>query len=388
MVKKITIIGIGNGALTAAADLTLRGFDVTLYANKRYEKRLKPIMDSQKITLTGVGVNGEARLHKITTDLNDALSDVDLIMPVIPAYGFERFVDEIYEYLKPGHKIVLTPGSTGGALIISKMLHEKNALEGITIAEMHTLPYACRITSPTSANILLECQKLYFAAFPAKNNEEMYKLVKQCYPAVELVQDVLETALNNGNPVSHPAPVVLNAGKIEYSKGEHYHYREGITPSVARVVEKIDKERQNICEKFGYKVIDAKDRLAMMGYAPKRETLYECYRDSQAFSPLKGPDNLSNRYLTEDTPCSLVALANLAKVVGIKTTVMNSVINLASALMDEDYMESGVDVDDLGFTDMNLHEIKQFLQTGYCTTINACSISCIPLKFAAEQNQN
>lgn len=364
-VKNITIIGIGNGALAAAADLSLRGFNVTLYANSKYEEKLKPIRENKSITLTGVGINGEAKLKCVTSNLDEALENVDLIMPVIPAYGFENFVEEIHSHLVPGHKIVLVPGSTGGALMVAKMLREKNALEGITIAEMHTLPYACRKTSPTSAKILLECTKLYFAAFPASQNEIMYELTKPCYPAIELVTDVLETALNNGNPVSHPAPVVLNAGKIEYSKGEHYHYREGITPSVARVVEQIDRERQEICEKFGYKVIDAKDRLFAMGYAPKRDTLYECYRDSEAFSPLKGPHDLTSRYLTEDTPCSLVALVNLGKRVSTNTTTMSSVVYLASALMNEDYMNNGTSLNDLGFDDMSLEEIKAFLKEGY-----------------------
>lgn len=364
-VKNITIIGIGNGALTAAADLSLRGFNVTLYANPKYEEKLKPIKENKNITLTGVGINGVAKLNRVTSNLEEALDNVDLIMPVIPAYGFEDFVNEIHTHLVPGHKIVLVPGSTGGALMVAKMLKEKNALDGITIAEMHTLPYACRKTSPNSANILLECKKLYFAAFPASQNEIMYELTKPCYPAIELVTDVLETALNNGNPVSHPAPVVLNAGKIEYSQGEHYHYREGITPSVARVVEQIDLERQSICKRFGYKAIDAKDRLFAMGYAPKRDTLYECYRDSEAFSPLKGPHDLTSRYLTEDTPCSLVALVNLGKRVSTDTTTMSSIVHLASALMNEDYMNSGTSLEDLGFDDMSLEEIKVFLKEGY-----------------------
>ncbi|QXM06515.1 NAD/NADP-dependent octopine/nopaline dehydrogenase family protein [Crassaminicella indica] len=365
MVKKITIIGIGNGAFAAAADLTLKGYEITLYANKKYASRIEELFKRKRIVLTGVGQTGEADIHKVTTDLEDAIKDTDLIMTVLPAYGLKKFAEEIAPYLKRGHRIVLAPGSTGGALIVSKVLHEKGKLAGVKIAEMHTLPYACRKTGPTSVKILLECSKLYFAAFPRKYNEEMYNIVKKIYPSVELVHDVLETSLNNGNPVSHPAPVVLNAGKIEYFKGEHYHYKEGITPSVAKVIEKIDKERQEICKKFGYKIIDVKDRLYKMGYVPKRETLYECYRDSESFRDLKGPKDLNDRYLTEDTPCSLVLLSNIGHVVGVKTPVMDSVVTLASSLKDENYWETGYTVEDLGLNGMNLKEIKDFLQNGY-----------------------
>lgn len=365
MIKKIAIIGGGNGAFAAAADLSLAGYKITLYEDEKFKSNIEELMKTKQLKLTGVGKTGVTNLYKVTTNIEDAISDVDLIMPVVPAYALKSFANKISPFLKKGDRIVLAPGSTGGSLILAKILHEKGKLDGVKIAEMHTLPYACRKTGSTSVNILLEVGKLYFAAFPAKYNEEMYSIVKEFYPAVELVSSVLESSLNNGNPISHPAPVVLNAGKIEYYKGEHYHYREGITPSVARVNERIDIERQKICEQFGYKIVDAKERLFLMGYVPKRDTLYESYRDSKAFNPLKGPKDLNDRYLTEDTPCSLVALSSIASTVNVKTPVMDSVITLASALKDENYWETGNTVDTLGLKGMSTERIKDFLQNGY-----------------------
>lgn len=361
--KKITIVGIGNGALAAAADLTLRGFEVTLYADQRYEDRMSDLKEIKEIELTGVGINGKAKIHNVTNDPIEAFQN-DLIMPVLPAYGQKNFAYEIMPYLREGHKLILAPGSTGGALVISKILYEHDRLKGIKIAEMHTLPYAARKISNTKVHLYLECKILYFAAFPSKYNEEMYKEMVEFYPAIELVEDVLESSLNNGNPVSHPAPMVLNAAKIEYGI-KHFHYREGITPSVARVNEQIDLERQEICKALGYSPIHIKDRLYKMGYAPKRESLYECYRDSEAFDPLEGPDDLGNRYLTEDTPYSLVLLSHLGRYLGTKTKTMDSIINLASILREEDYENTGRNLKDLNLEGLNILEIKEFLREGY-----------------------
>lgn len=364
---KICVIGGGNGAFAASADLTLRGHQVNLYEDERFKTNIEGIMEEKTITLEGVGRTGKAVLNKVTTDLAEALEGVDLIMPVMPAYALKNFAEKIAEYIKPGDRILLAPGSTGGALIVAKILNEKNKIKDVRISEMHTLPYAARKIGSASVRILLETRKLYFAAFPAKYNEEMYDIVRELYPAVELVSDVIESSLNNGNPVSHPAPVVLNAGKIEYSKGEHYHYREGITPSVARVNERIDKERASLCDVFGYKTADAKERLFLMGYVPKRDTLYESYRDSEAFSPLKGPKDLNDRYLTEDTPCSLVALASLGDAIGVETPVMDSVVVLASALKDQDYFKTGYTMETWGIAGMSVEEIKKFVREGYAS---------------------
>lgn len=363
--KKITVIGIGNGGFAVAADMALAGHKVTLFANEKYIERIEEIVETKAISLSGVGRNGVAKLYNVTSNYEEALSDVDLIMPVLPAYALEDFAEEFGPYLKKGHRIMLTPGSTGGALLVAKKLHELGKINDIIIGEMHTLPYACRKTGPNSVNILLECKKLYVAAFPAKYNNLMYDMIKCLYPSAELVKDVLESSLNNGNPVSHPAPVVLNAGKIEYAFKNHYHYKEGITPSVANVVQKIDDERKRICEELDYIPLDVKDRLYKMGYAPKRKNLYESYRDSEVFTSLIGPNNLDNRYLTEDTPYSLVALASLGDVVGVDTPAMDSVITLAAILKGEDYWNGGNTVDKLGFEGMDLDEIKEFLENGY-----------------------
>lgn len=362
---KITLLGIGNGGFAAAADLSLAGHQVTIYVGPKYKDRVKELFETKIITLTGVGRTGEAKIYKVTSDLKEALKDVDVILPVIPAYTQVAFAKEIAPYIQKGHKIILAPGSTGGALVVAKTLHELGKLQGVMIGEYHTLPYATRKTGPTSVNVLLKCNKLFFAAFPAKYNDEMYQIAKQIFPAAELVSSVLETSLNNGNPISHPAPVVLNAGKIENSKGEHYHYKDGISRSVARVLEKMLAERKAIFNKFGYSVMDSKEKLYSLGYAPKRDTLYECYRDSEVFRKIKGPKDLDSRYLTEDTPYSLVALASIADLVGVDTPVMDSVITLASALKDENYWETGRGVKDLGIENMSIDEIKEFLYEGY-----------------------
>ena len=216
MATKICIMGGGHGAFAAAADLSLRGFQITIFEDEHFKSNVEDIMETGIIHCVGVGPVGDAKIYKITCDLADALSDVDVIMPIAPAYAQETVAKSLLPYIKSGDKIVLTPGSTGGALIFAKVLHDNGKLDGVRIAEMHTLPYATRKMDGCTVDIILMCKMMFFAAFPAIYNEEMYNLVKDMFPAIELVTDVLETGMNNGNAVSHPAAVVLNAGKIEY----------------------------------------------------------------------------------------------------------------------------------------------------------------------------
>lgn len=364
-VKRICIMGGGNGGFAAAADLTLRGFEVTLYEDPRFAASIEGIKDDRTINLEGVGPVGKAVLRKVTTDLADAVSDVDIVMPISPAFAQETVAKTLVPHVKEGMVIFLVPGSCGGGLVYAKVFHEAGVLNKVKLCEVNTLPYATRKVNGNTVKILLRDPVIWFAAFPAKYNDELYQMVKPLYDSITPMTDVLECALNNGNIDSHPTPVVLNAGKIEYYH-KHFHYKEGITPSVARVNLKVNFERMAICEALGYKPIDIRDRLAITGYCPKKDDLYEAYQGSIGiFMDIEGPNDLSGRYLTEDAPCSLVFCANLARQLGVKTPIMDSVANLASALRDEDYWVTGRTLDKVGLAGMTGEEMKKFVMEGY-----------------------
>lgn len=364
---RITIIGCGNGAFAAAADLTNRGHKITLYANESHKKNFD-LIKNNTIRLINQGRSKNIKIDKITCNIEEAMTGYELVMPIIPANAHESVAKEIAPYLKNGDKIMLVPGSTGGALVFAKILREESNVKELRISEMHTLPYACRKSGSDGVIVLLEIAKLFFATFPSKYNEEMFKIAKELYPATVLVKDVLETSLNNGNAVTHPAPVITSAAKIELGSMQglsHFHYEEGITPSVARVIQVLDDERKAICKGFGYRELDVKDRLFEMGYTSDKSSVYDAIQSSkEVFIPIEGPNNLNGRYLTEDTPCSLVAMSYIAKIKGIETPTMDAVINLANALKGENYWETGRTLEKMGIDGMTIEELEHYLKFG------------------------
>lgn len=361
---RFTVIGCGNGAFATAIDLSSQGHSVTLYSDPSHSHNFEKIIEKGAITGYGKGPVGDIRIDKITCNEKEAFGEQDMIIVTTPANAHEEVVREIAPYLRDGDRILLSPGGTGGALIFSQMLSDYSDAKDLKIGEFHTLPYTARKEGKDGVRILLMVRFLLFAAFPAVDNDEMYGIVKSIYPHTVLANDVLETSLNNGNATTHPAPVVLNAGKIEYYE-KHNHYAEGITPSVAKVIQLIDDERKSICRALGYEEIDIKDRLHWMGYCPPGETVYESIQGSKdVFLPVKGPDHLHNRYLTEDTPSGLVFMSSLADKAGVETPLMDSVINLASALMSEDYMNTGRTMDKVGLGHLEPEELREYLRTG------------------------
>ena len=60
-IQSVTILGGGNTAFAAAARLTLRDFEVTLYEVPEFASTLDPIMETGVINLLGVAERGPGR---------------------------------------------------------------------------------------------------------------------------------------------------------------------------------------------------------------------------------------------------------------------------------------------------------------------------------------
>ena len=191
---------------------------------------------------------------------------------------------------------------------------------------------------------------------------------KELYPVTEAGKNVLDVGLNNGNPLAHPGPALLNAGRVEYSHGEFFHYKEGITPHVANIVKALDDERLELCRKMGFATMPTIERMYLMGYGITKSSLYEAFTTSPVFCgerPIKGPQNIMDRYYVEDTKYGLVTWTSLGRAIGVQTSTMDAVIHLISTLHQKDYFAMGErTLERFGLAGLTVDELNHFLETG------------------------
>src|SRR5205823_12819938 len=89
-IRKIAVLGAGNGGCAAAADLTLRGYEVRLFS--RSERTLAPIDKRGGIELVENGQEKFAVPFFVSSHLPPVVSGVDLIIIAVPARSEERRV--------------------------------------------------------------------------------------------------------------------------------------------------------------------------------------------------------------------------------------------------------------------------------------------------------
>ena len=358
---KVAVMGGGNGSHTIAADLSLKGLTVNMFEMEKFAASMQKVFETGEIEMTGVAGSGKAKLNLVTTDIAEAVKDTEVIFIPLPGFVVSAYARLLAPHLTDDQIVVIMPG-TLAALEFRETLRASGGSGQVIIAETGGLPFATRLIAPGKVKTFHIRSVCALAAIPGSKGRLVYEKIKDLYPFA-LKETVIETGFGHLTPLLHPAGCLLNAGRIERSHGEFYMYEEGMTPSVVRVMESLDRERIRIGQRLGIDLPTGVDMMVESGYGP-RGTLWESLNGSAGLTPVKGPDSLENRYVTEDIPYGLVAWASLGDAVGVDTPVMDALITLGTAIMGKDCWQEGRNLDSMGLKGLDLQQIKTYLKTG------------------------
>jgi len=357
MIKKIAILGAGNGGCAFAGYLAIKGFEVNLYENQRFKENIIPIKIRGGIEVTGL-INGFGKLKKVTTDIREAVDKADIIMIVVPGFAQAIIARECAPHLKNGQTVVINSSSTGAALEFFNIIKEEG--KEVIVGETMSLLYACRKTSLTKVDIMGIKKGMPVAAFPAKNTKKMVNVLRKLIPNFILAKNVMETGLNNLNAVAHPVITILNTGWIE-SDNEFDFYRNGLSKSVKKVKVAVDKERIKIANALHVKTLSDEEWMKKW-YGVK--TYKEATKPGGVYSGIKAPYSLQVRFITEDVPYGLVPISSIGKEYKIPTPIIDSLINISSTLMGVDYWKEGRTVEKLGISGIGTKQLSKYLTEG------------------------
>ncbi|MFH2114700.1 MAG: NAD/NADP octopine/nopaline dehydrogenase family protein [Spirochaetota bacterium] len=355
---KIAVLGGGNGGMTMAAHVALMGHEVRIF--DKYPQVLEGFAGKRQILLDGALGRDIAKLAIVSTALAEVVSDADMVMVVTPAFAHKDLAQKLAPLLKKDTIIVLHPGRTGGALEFSQIFHSLASGVCPPIVEAQTLLYACRRTGLEEVMVYGVKRRVDFAVLPASSTSMVAKKLCSLFSQFVPVANVLETSLLNVGAIFHPAPTILNSAWIEMTKGNFEHYRQGISPSVALVLEKIDEERIGIAGALGVHTITTVQWLQDV-YGITEGNLYSAIQANKVYSGIKAASSLDTRYISEDVPMSLVPLAHLGKLAGVGTPTMDAIIKLACVIHKTDYRIEGRTLEKMGLDHCPVSELGNFV---------------------------
>ena len=361
---RFAVIGAGHGGKAMAAHLAVMGFEVTLY--NRSPEKISIIQARGGIMLESQepeGARGFGKLVNVTSDIQLTIENNDVIMVVTPSFAHGPIARAVAPYLRDGQIFILHPGRTLGALDFRKTLEEVNCCADIVVAETQTFIYASRSDGPAQARIFRIKEAVPLAALPATDTHKALKAIAPAYPQFIDGISVLHTGLNNIGAIFHPTISILNAGWVEATQGEFQFYLDGVTPTVGRIMEVLDRERVTVASSLGVRAQTACEWLEL-AYNAHGETLYEAIHNQPGYRGITAPTTLQHRYITEDVPMSLVPMASLGQRYGVSVRGMDSIIRLACIAHRTDYWRRGRTLESLGMEHLSVSEFQRYVNEG------------------------
>jgi opine dehydrogenase len=363
-IREIAIIGAGNGGCAAAADLTLRGFAVRLYG--RSVSTVAPLKERGGIELSGALGEHFAPIAMITSDAGEAIRGADLVVLMGPTHAHTAIAEIIAPHIADDQLLLAAPGHT--VLLIPNALRAKGRRMR-AYCDTATLPYIARKSGPAAVRITQAARYLVFASFPGARTPELAERIRAVYPSIAPGANLLETVFPYTNAIHHPPAILCNAGRVEATGGDYYHYYEGISPAVGRLIDALDRERLAVANALGVRALPFVEQFYRVGYTTQaaRESglAYEAFHQSEPDRWIRAPASLDHRFLNEDIPYGLVLLSELGQLAGVATPTMDHVIELACAATGQDYRAQGLTLERMGLGGRDPASAVALLDHGY-----------------------
>lgn len=363
-IKRVAIIGAGNGGCAAAADLGQRGFEVRLYGRSR--STIEPLQARGGIAYEGVMGEGFAPISLITDDAGEAMRGAEAVVVMGPTQAHESMAAVVAPHLTAEQIFFAAPGHT--LTLLPNALRKAGHRRPVT-CESATLPYICRKMAPDLVRISRKAAKLKFAAFPASRRDELAERLRPLFPALSPVPTLLDTVFPYTNAIHHPPALLCNIGRVEATGGDYCHYYDGITPSVGKIIDALDGERLAVAAAFGCAVDKLSEYFFQVGYTNEKGhdggTAYDVFHNSEPNRWIRAPSSIDHRFFNEDIPFGLVPLTELGRLCGQQMPISEAVIALASVATGKAYRETGLTLARMGIDGLDIASVRSLLERGY-----------------------
>jgi len=393
--KPIAVLGGGAVAKAIAADCALGGARVHLCDLAPFaEKTLFGIKESglkffgDQLNLYGFERHGTAVMEMVTESVAEAVRGAGIIVVGTPAIGHRPFFEELIPALEDGQVIHIFPDNYG-SLLLRKMMREAGCSKEVIVGGWSSSTYGSRVV--VKGGVILPQVRAYYraitlrgAAMPACDTEAFIES-SHYLPSMDAVtggegpvagDTVLDIGFSNVNPVLHCPGTILGVGTMENwgviygeDKYDFSIYSHAYCPSIAQVQHTFYEEVCAIADAIGVDVqrYDKKDffsRESILGQEYMGKDYLIPFEEHDYMQYGTGPFTMENRYITEDIPVGCHIYHLLGKTYGVKTPVIDSMINLASAILQRDFYATGYSLEYLGIGDMDKEQLNRYLREG------------------------
>lgn len=340
----ITVIGGGNIGTLMAADCAKAGHRVTQYAStvEGRSRHIEVFDASNQLAFS-------ADLAAITSDLETAISEADLIWVTYPVNAIGRLADRMLPFVQKEQMIGVAPGA------FAEFFFARHVEKGCVLFGLQRVHSIARNKERgKSVYELGRKPELQVAAIPSKETMRVSQLVQDLLkaPVTPLPNYLVET-LTPSNPILHTTRLrtMLADWKLGKSFDHNILFYEEWTDRSSRCLMACDEEDQKLCEALTSFDLTRVLPLSIYYESPTPEAMTKKISSIEAFKGLTSPlveeepgkwvPDFSHRYFKADFAYGLACIQKIARIVGVETPNIDEVIDW--------YVSVSGDLPDIGF---------------------------------------
>lgn len=345
----VTILGCGNVGVAIAADLSIKGHDVSLIKTSHTKESVfeKIRHNGNRVLLKENGSYKTSIIKEVSHDISK-IAKSDVVIVTIQSTYHEQLIKNISRFLDESQIVICI------CSYMSSFYFKKNCASLPIIVETAGPYLEGRIEekdTPGEVVFRVGCRlsRSPLSVFQKERSDECMVKIHQLYKGFSNDYSVIESALLNPNMVLHTVGSVMSIPRIEYSKGNFCMYREAYArgnDATFKVMMQLDAEKKDVLKRLG---CDPVDIFAAGGFLGDPIKSFYDYAESpdRAISPT----SVRSRYITEDVSQGLVLLESIAQIIGDAVPVTSSLITMSGAALGIDFRASGRTAYRLGAAD-------------------------------------
>ena len=350
---KVAILGAGNAGCAVAADLTIKGHEVTLIktSHAMHDDNFEYLQSHNgEMTLDEFGNITTINIYKVTREITE-LSNAKVVIIYIQTNFHEQLIEKISPYLVDNQILLINPGYLSTAYVL------KHCKKNIIVAEAESSFIDGRILKPGYFKVGFRNVRNPIGIYPQIYKKEAMAVLDTLNEKFVYLNSVIEAALHNPNLIVHTVGSVMSIPRIEKSKGDFCMYHEAYTRDnicTWRILEALDAEKMDVLEKMGFERVSYVNACKYRNSMDNKKNAKEVFLDYASMDTrAKGPTKVDSRYIAEDVPQGLVMLEALGKTLKVKTPIASSLIEIASAALDRNLREEGRMLEKLGLENID-----------------------------------
>jgi hypothetical protein len=382
--EKITICGGGNGAQTLACIASQNLVcDVDMYAPFRDEaERLREGIETHGGIEARGAVRGTGCPHRVSGDAADVIPGSQVVVLVVPAFAHESTLREIAPFLDGRAWVGALPARGGLDYCMARVLEDAGRSD-VTVFGLQTLPWACRITEyGRTVQVLGVKETVDAASRPAARLGRIAPVLEQMLGVpIGDAGSMLALTLANTGQIIHPGIMYDLFADWDGETFEDGHvplFYQGLSEEGAERLGELSREIQRICACLADSSLDLSSVHDLKTWLVRSygdaildaSSLHSAFVTNQAYAGLKAPVKevaprqfapaFGARYLAEDVPYGLAVSQAIARLAGVKTPVMDRVVNWARQRVGGE--AGGEDTDDRTPQAYDLNDLEALIR--------------------------